>query len=46
MARMKKPQTPKVVREGFGHLPDGAATEMVKLRGDNGFEARHDCRNR
>ena len=40
MARMKKPQTPKVVREGFGHLPDGAATEMVKLRGDNGFEAR------
>jgi aldose 1-epimerase len=40
MARMKKPQTPKVVREGFGHLPDGAACEMVKLRGDNGFEAR------
>src|SRR5260370_5997194 len=40
MARMKKSQTPKVVREGFGHLLDGAASEMVKLRGDNGFEAR------
>ena len=40
MARMKKSPTPKVVREGFGHLLDGAASEMVKLRGDNGFEAR------
>jgi aldose 1-epimerase len=31
---------PKVIREAFGHLPDGAACEMVKLRGDNGFEVR------
>jgi aldose 1-epimerase len=31
---------PKLVREGFGRLPDGTAGEMVKLRGDNGFEAR------
>ena len=36
----RKPQMPKVVREGFGHLPDGVACEMVKLHGDNGFEAR------
>src|SRR5260370_28522827 len=40
MARPDKPRTPKVVREAFGHLPDGAAGEMVKLRGDNGFEGR------
>ena len=31
---------PKVTREIFGHLPDGAAIELVKLSGDNGFEAR------
>src|SRR5258708_27572485 len=30
----------KVVREAFGPLPDGAVGEMVKLRGDNGFEVR------
>src|SRR3984893_18815625 len=40
MVRMKKSQIPNVVRESFGHLPDGAASEMVKLRGDNGFEVR------
>ncbi|CAN7197345.1 galactose mutarotase [Bradyrhizobium sp. LjRoot220] len=28
----------KVVREIFGHLPDGTAIEAVRLRGDNGFE--------
>ena len=31
---------PKVTRENYGQLPDGTAIEMVKLRGDNGFEAR------
>ena len=31
---------PKVIREIFGHLPDGAAIELVRLRGDNGFEVR------
>jgi aldose 1-epimerase len=31
---------PQIVREVFGQLPDGTASEMVKLRGDNGFEAR------
>src|SRR3984893_13376904 len=40
MVRMKKSQIPKLVRVAFGHLPDGAASEMVKLRGDNGFEVR------
>ena len=40
MARSDKPRMPKVVREAFGHLPDGAPGEMVKLRGDNGFEVR------
>lgn len=40
MARSDKPPMPKVVREGFGRLADGTAGEMVKLRGDNGFEAR------
>jgi len=39
MTKMNQSQTPKVVREGFGHSLDGAASEMVKLRGDNGFEA-------
>jgi aldose 1-epimerase len=31
---------PKVTREIFGHLPDGAAVERIKLFGDNGFEVR------
>jgi aldose 1-epimerase len=31
---------PRVAREVFGHLPDGDAVEMVRLRGKNGFEAR------
>jgi aldose 1-epimerase len=30
----------KVVREVFGHLPDGTAIELIRLFGDNGFEAR------
>ena len=33
-------QMPRVTREIFGHLPDGAAVELVRLRGDNGFEVR------
>jgi aldose 1-epimerase len=37
---MNKSQPPKVTRESFGHLPDGAAIEMVRLLGDNGFEVR------
>ena len=35
-----QPQTAKIAREIFGHLPDGTAIEMVRLRGDNGFEVR------
>ena len=31
---------PRIAREVFGLLPDGTAIEMVRLRGDNGFEAR------
>ena len=31
---------PRVLRENFGQLPDGAAVEMVRLHGDNGFEVR------
>jgi aldose 1-epimerase len=31
---------PKLVREIFGHLPDGSAIEKVRLRGANGFEVR------
>lgn len=31
---------PKVVREIFGHLPDGTPIEAVRLRGDDGFEVR------
>ena len=30
----------KLVRENFGHLPDGTAIEAVTLRGDNGFAVR------
>src|SRR4051812_21470888 len=38
MVKSNKSYLPKLVREHFGYLPDGAATEMVRLRGDNGFE--------
>jgi aldose 1-epimerase len=38
VTQMEKLQTQKVSREIFGHLPDGPAIEMVRLRGDNGFE--------
>jgi aldose 1-epimerase len=31
---------PRVTREGFGQLADGSAVEMVRLRGDHGFEVR------
>jgi aldose 1-epimerase len=37
---MTQRNQPQFVREVFGQLPDGTASEMVKLRGDNGFEAR------
>ena len=37
---MNKSQEPKVTRENFGHLPDGTAIELVRLRGDSGFEVR------
>jgi aldose 1-epimerase len=36
----RPPVLPKQAREAFGQLPDGTASEIVKLRGDNGFEAR------
>ena len=36
---MTQRDRPQLVREVFGQLPDGTASEMVKLRGDNGFEA-------
>ena len=29
---------PRIVREDFGQLPDGSAVEMVRLRGERGFE--------
>jgi aldose 1-epimerase len=38
MAKSKISRLPKVVREPFGHLPDGTVSELVRLRGDNGFE--------
>lgn len=38
--QLDKSQMPKVTRESFGHLPDGTAIEMVRLRGDKGFEVR------
>lgn len=31
---------PKVAREVFGHMPDGAAIELIKLSGEDGFEVR------
>ena len=31
---------PKVLREVFGKMPDGASVEIITLRGDKGFEAR------
>ena len=37
---MNRSQIPKVERTIFGHLPDGTAIEMVRLRGDDGFEVR------
>src|SRR5216683_23091 len=40
VTKMDKAQMPKVVREVFGHLPDGTAIEMVRLHGDSGFEVR------
>jgi aldose 1-epimerase len=33
-------QPAKVVREVFGHLPDGTAIEIIRLHGAHGFEAR------
>src|SRR5882757_8874309 len=40
MTQPDKSPTPKIEREIFGHLPDGTVIEMVRLHGDNGFEAR------
>jgi aldose 1-epimerase len=40
MTQPDKSPTPKIERAIFGHLPDGTAIEMVRLHGDNGFEAR------
>jgi aldose 1-epimerase len=40
VTELDKSQLPNVVRESFGYLPDGTAIEMVRLRGDNGFEVR------
>jgi aldose 1-epimerase len=40
MTQPDKTPTPKIERAIFGHLPDGTAIEMVRLHGDNGFEAR------
>jgi aldose 1-epimerase len=37
---MTQRDQPQLVREVFGQLPDGTASEIVKLRGANGFEAR------
>jgi aldose 1-epimerase len=38
MTQPDRSAMPKVTREIFGHLPDGAEIEMVQLRGDHGFE--------
>jgi aldose 1-epimerase len=40
MTQPDKSSKPRVSRAIFGHLPDGTAIEMVRLCGDNGFEAR------
>lgn len=41
MTELHRPRLlPKLEREAFGQLPDGTASEIVTLRGDNGFEAR------
>src|SRR5476651_660980 len=40
MTQPDKSPTPRIERAIFGQLPDGAAIEMVRLHGDNGFEAR------
>jgi aldose 1-epimerase len=40
MTRPDQSAMPKVTRAIFGHLPDGVAIEMVRLRGDHGFEVR------
>jgi aldose 1-epimerase len=40
MARLGESKLPRVERAMFGRLPDGTAIEMVRLRGDNGFEVR------
>ncbi len=40
MVQSGKSSMPKVEREVFGRLSDGTAIEMVRLRGDNGFEVR------
>jgi aldose 1-epimerase len=40
MTQPDQSATPKVTRTVFGHLPDGAAIEIVQLRGDHGFEVR------
>jgi aldose 1-epimerase len=41
MTQLDQPKVPpKLVRQPFGQLPDGTLSEMVALRGDNGFEVR------
>jgi aldose 1-epimerase len=41
MPKLDKSQVgPRVLREGFGQLPDGSVVESVRLRGDHGFEVR------
>jgi aldose 1-epimerase len=40
VAQSGKSPMPKVEREEFGRLSDGSAIEMVRLRGDSGFEVR------
>ena len=40
MAQSGKSREAKVTRASFGQLPDGAAIEMVRLCGDDGFEVR------
>ncbi|MGA2287176.1 aldose epimerase family protein [Bradyrhizobium sp.] len=41
MTRSDMPAAPqRLVRQIFGHLPEGIPCEMVTLRGDDGFEVR------